>query len=1136
MVSWPVEPSGSHQRHPDPYRDPRFCIYYHAQTGLLTHEIIEPDQANFTLGTSYGYDAYGHKDSVTVFGDASATDPIVTRTTTTSYDYTNLGVDGTYSTITTNALTHSETKTIDARFGVVTYLEGPNGPSLATTWEYDTLGRKEKENRADGTYTTITYDHCETANPCAPTNAALKITTQVASTTPSTIALPASIIYFDKLGREVRREGIGFDGSIGGKAVYKDTVYNDRGKIDKVTLPYFVNDTQHWTSYTYDDLGRVTQETRPDTAVVTRTYTMTINGHETVERIVHTGDGIDQSTTQLNNSLGQLIKVTDNAGGTIDYTYDAFSNLLTTTDDALVPNVVSMTYDIRGRKTAMDDPDMGHWEYTHNALGELVKQKDAKFQHVFMTYDVLGRMVSRQALGTTSTWTYDTALNGKGKLATVTAPNSSFVRTLTYDTTGRLDQTVVTIANGPTLTTQQTYDAYSRVATLTYPNGFMAKYNYHALGILHEVRDSSDALYWQADQANALGQSIMETFGNGIETIRSYDDTTGHMTGISSAVGTNPAAQLLTYDYDALGNLTTRHDAKRTLTEDFSYDGLNRLTGVDFTDATMTTLPGASYTYDSIGNITNKSDVGDYTYGENGAGPHAVTTAGGNTYTYDANGNQTGGGERAFVLYTYYNKVATVYSTGGVLRQFAYDPDRTRYKQTHNDGIKTTTTFYLGSLYEQIDKSNSAVTEYKYYIYAGKQRVAIHTAKSDTSPSTTRYIHTDHLGSIDTITKEDGTVEENLSFDAFGKRRNAGDWSVLTGLLAVMNTNRGFTGHEHLDDVGLIHMNGRVYDPTLGRFLSADPFVQFPKSTQGLNRYSYVNNNPLSYTDPSGHFFFTAIAVLGNLSAIHVIGAIALDLALRKNSSTYNKISNIAATVLSIVVPGVTTAFLQAFNSFANVHATGGSFGDAFKAGITSYATSNVMSSFSKAIGAGGANSGTKYTLGEGFTYTAPTVGNIITEAVAGGVRAELGGGKFANGAKSGSFNSLLKGFKFKDPGKGLDNGPDIPGVNRFDEFDDEDDIFGAGSQREWEENTAFDKNGDLVWVGDIHGPLITNEQFDKALDVAEIIGKNAGDYVLGKRLPVEFSCVTCKVIYDNLEDLNKEMRVPDATLIPPPF
>jgi len=75
---------------------------------------------------------------------------------------------------------------------------------------------------------------------------------------------------------------------------------------------------------------------------------------------------------------------------------------------------------------------------------------------------------------------------------------------------------------------------------------------------------------------------------------------------------------------------------------------------------------------------------------------------------------------------------------------------------------------------------------------------------------------------------------------------------AYNSLLAI--TDKGYTGHEQLDNVGLIHMNGRVYDPTLGRFLSADPNIQAPTNTQSLNRYAYVLNNPLSATDPSGYF------------------------------------------------------------------------------------------------------------------------------------------------------------------------------------------------------------------------------------------------------------------------------------------
>ena len=116
-----------------------------------------------------------------------------------------------------------------------------------------------------------------------------------------------------------------------------------------------------------------------------------------------------------------------------------------------------------------------------------------------------------------------------------------------------------------------------------------------------------------------------------------------------------------------------------------------------------------------------------------------------------------------------------------------------------------------------------------------------------------QYLHRDHQGSVTKVTNASGTVDQALAFDAWGLRRNASDWSPLTNPFSGSHeTERGYTGHEHLDTVGLIHMNGRVQDPILGRFISADPFIQAPFNTQSHNRYSYVWNNPASLVDPSG--------------------------------------------------------------------------------------------------------------------------------------------------------------------------------------------------------------------------------------------------------------------------------------------
>jgi RHS repeat-associated protein len=139
------------------------------------------------------------------------------------------------------------------------------------------------------------------------------------------------------------------------------------------------------------------------------------------------------------------------------------------------------------------------------------------------------------------------------------------------------------------------------------------------------------------------------------------------------------------------------------------------------------------------------------------------------------------------------------------------------------------------------------------YIHADGNPTAMH--KKSGSESVFYYLHTDVLGSLLAITDNTGNLVEERNFDAWGRARNPSTWNYLpanpfgTGSL----TMRGYTFHEHLDIFGLINMNGRMYDPVLGRMLSPDNFVPDATSTQGFNRYSYVLNNPLKYIDPDGN-------------------------------------------------------------------------------------------------------------------------------------------------------------------------------------------------------------------------------------------------------------------------------------------
>lgn len=121
-----------------------------------------------------------------------------------------------------------------------------------------------------------------------------------------------------------------------------------------------------------------------------------------------------------------------------------------------------------------------------------------------------------------------------------------------------------------------------------------------------------------------------------------------------------------------------------------------------------------------------------------------------------------------------------------------------------------------------------------------------------------KYLHHDHLGSIQAYSDELGKLYQELSYDAWGLRRNPDTW-VVFDVAASGNAynDHSFGGHEHIDLFELVNMDGRMYDPVVGRFISADPFTQSPDFTQNLNRYAYCINNPLSLIDPSGYSWFS---------------------------------------------------------------------------------------------------------------------------------------------------------------------------------------------------------------------------------------------------------------------------------------
>ncbi|MBT8121172.1 MAG: VCBS repeat-containing protein, partial [Gammaproteobacteria bacterium] len=616
--------------------------------GLLFEEIIEPNagaNSPLYLRTAYEYDSFGNKTRVSVTGlkgyDGSAGGE--ERLTETVYDN-----KGRFPLWTRNSLSHQETYVYDSRFGTRSKLTGPN--DLTTSWVYDSFGRKVKEARADGTVTIWSYDFCGNSN--CPNGGFIETVNTSGGSPVKT--------YHDALQRVIRTESVALDGAL----IYQDTTYDARGNIAGKTRPYFASGgAAQLTTFIYDDLNRPIREDAPDGANVDYIYTgFYRNTHRT-----HDSGDYDQYDQRMTNVIDQLTQVVDAMGGTKFYSYDASGNLTSvsdTHDPALGTIVTTAAYDLRGRKTGMDDPDMGHWEYKYNAFGELVWQKDAKNQVVTMAYDKLGRMVTRAEPEGSSTWTYDTATNGVGKLASVSYAGSGHSKTLAYDNLGRLSSETSNI-DSESFGLSYTYDGFSRRQTVTYPTGFIVRNVYNSHGHLAEVRDATnDTAYWTATASDAEGHITSETLGNGLQTLRGYELTNGSLKTISTGVGTNSNIQYLEYAFDALGNLKERKDNNQTLTETFVYDSLNRLTS-----AAIASVGTRTYDYDATGNILSKSDFGDhYTYGAGTAGPHAVTEVKNGatsltTYSYDANGNMISGDGRS-IAWTSFNKAATIQKGG----------------------------------------------------------------------------------------------------------------------------------------------------------------------------------------------------------------------------------------------------------------------------------------------------------------------------------------------------------------------------------------------------------------------------------------------------------------------------------------
>lgn len=466
--------------------------------------------------------------------------------------------------------------------------------------------------------------------------------------------------------------------------------------------------------------------------------------------------------------------------------------------------------------------------------------------------------------------------------------------------------------------------------------------------------------------------------------------------------------------------------------------------------------------YDDFGNITSRDstgtlgDVGNYAYATN---TNRVSSAGGRNFFYNDNGSITSvtGTSSGNITWAAFNKPYTLESNNK-RSAFSYDTGNNRVTQTRETDIGSSQWLtnsrktYVGSLFEQeqawepatgsaspadqLDRTKWDITSTRIYISTPAGVVGSWISEVGQANPKKTLFHRDHLGSV--IAETDladpyGNISKEFSYDTWGLARDATDWDEAPAVAPERTaTDRGFTGHEMLDELGLIHMNGRIYDPLLGRMLSADPHIQSPTNLQNYNRYSYVTNNPLSMTDPSGFFFKKLFKKIGKflggafktivtiaLAAIPVLGYYLAAVWVAYNAY---EVGGFSAALIAVAAVVVTWGIGEFFDSFYNagdalrsgvelaratIHGVaqggfaelqGGDFGDGFLAGFSGSLAGSMIT----------AKSGEDSYFGEATDKGKYLVRRTVAASVVGGTAAELGGGKFANGAATAAMVHLF--------------------------------------------------------------------------------------------------------------------------------
>ena len=746
--------------------------------------------------------------------------------------------------------------------------------------------------------------------------------------------------FFDGLGRPVRTEAPGD----AGRVVARTASYDAAGRVSAASTPHFAGEPFLLAHAEYDAAARPARLMNPDGTSVTvthdgwsRTAEMFAPGGAILRK--------KTTRTDAGGRLAELEEWNfgdpqGNVGPYLTtYGYEPRGNLERITDPA--GNITVIVYDTLGRKVAMADPDAGNRIYAYDPGGRLTRQTDARGSAVTFSYDALDRLVSRASRAGVTTYTWDAVNgvpipNGLGRI--VRASTHGLDIDFTYDAFGNPVET--TYLNGGMIHPfHRAFDLLGREIVATYPDGETVARMYD--GPLLDRIESPAApggAYLAGADYDPLGRPLRLALGNGAVSTWAYDPITlrpSHQEVDASAGPVLSMGYLFTPD----GNLAAIDDAiDPSRSRTFSHDGLGRL--LSATDASG----DQQYRYDPIGNLIEKAGMA-IAYGPGAGttgGPHAAKRAGSETFDYDANGSLVRMGSRA-LQYNAEGRLVAVREGQAMLASYHYDAFGRRWK---HDGGPSPQQWSFGDDYDWdgelatkyirageillAARTSAWAGAYGYGCAAtrgagewpgGSGDLAVYGAllaalallraasrmrrpvwqlarafgigflitahllasapaaralpmgADGVARAGTLFFAGDHLGSTAVLLDEEGSVVRRLHYDPWG--------SVLATSGGV-DVEQKFTGQRHDARTGLYFYGARDYHPGIGRFIQADSVVPDPSSSQAFNRYAYVYNSPLGYTDPGGNFPFLPIvlgAVIGGLTA-HAGGGNALTGAL----------------------------------------------------------------------------------------------------------------------------------------------------------------------------------------------------------------------------------------------------------------